>query len=81
MIKYKSRCVSCDLSCIYEQCPYYREKVRYCDKCNEEADYIIDGDDYCEDCAEEYLAGILKELSLKEKAAIIGVDLKSLREH
>lgn len=80
MVKYESRCVSCDKPCIYECCPYYRVEVHYCDKCREEADYIIDGDDFCEDCAEEYLTRFFKELSLKDKSETLGVKFESLRD-
>lgn len=80
MIRYESQCVNCDLPCLRESCPNYRVENRYCDKCKEEADYILDGDDYCEDCAEECLVNFFKELSLKEKSEILGIELESLRD-
>lgn len=79
MIRYESRCVNCDLFCLRENCPYYRVKIHYCDKCKEEADCVLDGDDYCEDCAEEYLTSFFKELSLKEKSETLGIKFESLR--
>lgn len=80
MIRYESHCVNCDLPCIHESCPYYKVEVHFCDECGEEADYILDGDDYCEDCAEEYMSGFFKELSIKEKAEVLGIEFKNLRE-
>lgn len=80
MIKYESQCVSCDLYCLRENCPNFRVEIHYCDKCREEADYILDGEDYCEDCAEEYLTNFFKELSLKEKAELLDIKLESLQD-
>ena len=78
MIRYESRCVNCDLPCLRESCPYFRVEIHYCDKCKEEADYVLDGDDYCEDCAEEYLTNFFKELLLKEKAKLLNINIESL---
>ena len=51
----ESGCVDCGLPCLGHSCQYYEVEVAYCDDCGEEADYEIDGGDYCENCAEKFL--------------------------
>ena len=54
MVKYENQCVDCGLPCRFDGCPYYSVPVRYCDHCEQmNAEYIIDGYDYCEKCAKE----------------------------
>ena len=45
--KLESNCVSCQLPCLGRSCPYYEVEVANCDVCGEEAEYEIDGEDYC----------------------------------
>lgn len=80
MIKIESECVDCQLPCIKSKCPYRRVERIVCDVCVEEiAEYIIDGEEYCEQCAEEYLNNTFDGLSLSEKAKALDVQLKEIR--
>ena len=52
MYKIENQCVSCGLPCLGSACCYQNVRVFYCDQCRDKgADYRIDGEDYCEDCA------------------------------
>ena len=59
-VRYERNCVDCGFSCIQESCPYYRQKVLYCDKCGSEEEelYIVDGKELCRECALEALERI-----------------------
>lgn len=71
-----NNCVDCELPCI-SSCPYWKTKVYYCDSCGKEgAEYRIDGDDYCEDCAEKYLHDVFDDLSLMDKGDALNIDIK-----
>ena len=55
MRKYENHCVDCprEMGCLGSSCPYVNVPVDYCDECgSDNAEYVIDGDDLCEDCAE-----------------------------
>lgn len=58
---YVNDCVSCDLPCIYESCPYYNALHFRCDKCGEEDVKLYDynGWEICEEC-------LLKEFPVVE---------------
>ena len=80
MTKIKSECVDCQLPCIKSECPYYRVERIVCDECVEEiAEYIVDGEEYCKQCAEEYLNNAFSDLSLNEKAKALDVQLKGIQ--
>lgn len=58
MIKYENRCCGCAVPgypCMGSSCPLRRVPVYYCDKCGREIDEVheVDGEELCEDCAEE----------------------------
>lgn len=81
MIKYENHCIGCQLPCIYTSCPHYSVEVHYCDKCKKkEAICIIDGDDYCDEHAEEYMQDILNEMSLQEKADVLSLEFTSIKK-
>lgn len=73
--KIENRCVGCRLPCIYNACPYYNVEVHYCDFCEDEGiEYIIDGIELCENCAEQYLQEIFDCMTIDERADILKVD-------
>ncbi|WP_295250594.1 hypothetical protein [Ruminococcus sp.] len=79
MRKYENHCVDCELPCLGSSCPYVNVPVDYCDECgNDNAEYVIDGDDLCEDCAEKYLKEVFNDLTLSEKADAVDIDLHSI---
>lgn len=80
MIEVRDECVCCppEMGCLGRSCPYIDVEVTICDRCREDAVYNIDGEDFCETCAEKYLTELFQELSLKEQAEILGVELEEL---
>jgi hypothetical protein len=50
----------------------------YCDSCGNNADYEIDGEHYCEKCAEEYIQEVASSLSLYEKAELLDIDMSDI---
>ena len=78
MIKERSECVSCELPCIHENCPYYRVKVYHCDKCGELADIEIEGEHLCYDCAEKDIDAEISALSFSEKCELLNICVKDL---
>ena len=69
MIRLENNCVGCEKACIYDACPYYREEVHCCDRCNgyTTAVYRYEGWDYCKDCLSEELDYQFGRLSVEEK--------------
>lgn len=80
MKRIENQCVGCpkDMGCIGNACPYMNVTFYECDNCSEDAEYHIDGEDYCVHCAERYLLDIFDELTVMEKAEALGVDIKEL---
>lgn len=66
MTKMESDCVECGLPCLGRTCPHYKVQNHYCDKCkaDEYAYYEIDGDEYCESHARDYVQEILEDMDL-----------------
>jgi hypothetical protein len=60
MLKYEDYCVSCppEMGCLGSSCPNRNVAVYYCDTCDDYAAYQLDGEDYCEECAEKYLVSL-----------------------
>ena len=78
MKKIESDCLQCpdDLGCIGSACPYYRHETHYCDLCNERiATYRIDNNDVCEECASEYLQYEFDDLTTKQKAKALNINM------
>lgn len=75
MIKKENQCVGCDLPCLYHSCPYYEIEVPYCDTCGDEADYHIEDNDYCEECAKSHLTLLFTTYSIAEQAEILDLRL------
>lgn len=82
MLKQIDDCIDCTqmgLHCIGKSCQYRRSYAEFCDECEEvEAKYCIDGKVYCYDCAAEYLDAEFLEMSVLEKADILGIDVTKL---
>lgn len=74
----ESDCVSCALPCIYEQCPYYKARRYYCDRCKESADMEIDGEHFCNECAEKAVDEEISALPFSEKCILLGIKIKDL---
>lgn len=70
-------CVGCppEMGCLGNSCPYRNVERFYCDQCGDEAEYIIDGEDFCEGCAEEYMKEAFANCSLYEMADILNINL------
>lgn len=82
MLKRENYCVDChsEMGCLGNSCPFVNVTMCYCDVCEQEADYKIDGDYYCWHCAKEYLRDRFEELTLAERAEILGIDLRKIED-
>ena len=72
MIVVRDECVGCpsEMGCMGSSCPYMNVEVAVCDNCGEDAVYNIDGYDYCEDHATDYLMSEFESLSLREQSEV-----------
>lgn len=75
---YSSDCVSCGLPCWGRTCPHYQRVDYYCDYCEDYAEYEIDGEHYCKECAEKFFHEIFDDLSLNEKGELLKVNIRDL---
>lgn len=66
MIAIENNCVSCPQGCI--NCGRKHQEFVMCDghRCNNYADYSIDGEDYCEDCARQLMQETMKNYTIEE---------------
>ncbi len=82
MIKIRDECVGCppEMGCLGSSCPYMNVEIRVCDKCGDNADYNLDGDDFCKRCAEDYLTECFRELDITEKAEALEIELEKLNK-
>ncbi len=79
MLKIENWCVDCGFPCLRGACKNYNVHVYYCDQCKEAcAEFRIDGEDYCEDCAKEYIKDIFDELYITEQAKILEISLQHI---
>ena len=83
MIKYENHCCDCAVPaypCLGDSCPHVNIPIYYCDCCDYDtyAEFDIDGEHYCEDCAKEYLKATFEGLNLSEQADVLEIDIKSL---
>lgn len=80
MVKRENYCVDChsEMGCLGNSCPFINVTTYYCDVCETEADYEIDGDHYCRWCANEYLRDRFEFLPLTERAEMLGIDLRKV---
>ena len=84
MLKYENECVSChtEMGCMGDICPNKNVPRRYCDtcECEDYAKYTIDGDDYCEEHAKEYIFAAFDDLCLMEKAELLDMEFAVIEE-
>lgn len=72
-----SGCVDCGLPCLGLSCPNHRVTMFVCDDCGKDgAEYIVDGDDLCEECASARLDDAFHELPMDERANLVEVTIK-----
>lgn len=75
MTRYESGCVNCGLPCWGKACPNYRVKTMICDTCKDEAEYTIEGEDFCKSCAKQYLLQVIKDnYSVEELCEILDME-------
>lgn len=80
MRKIENHCVDCGLPCLGSSCPYVNVPVDYCDICGTNyADYRMEGEDYCRDCAIDRLQEIFDDMTISEKAKALNTSLTDLR--
>ena len=72
----ENNCVGCEY-CI--GCGRRHQEAIVCDadKCDEYAEYSIDGEDFCEEHAKEYLIGLFSDMTVSEMAEMLEIDIKS----
>lgn len=68
------------MGCLGIGCRYLNVEVTLCDRCGSDAIYNIDGDDYCEDCAEKYLTECFNDMSIEDRAKAVGADFTIIDE-
>lgn len=75
----ENRCVDCGLPCLGRVCPNYSVSVYHCDDCGcEGAEYRVDGDDLCKECTKIRIKEVFDNLTLREQADVLGVDLSEI---
>lgn len=79
MIYFENQCVSCDLPCIYQSCPYWSVAVAECDVCHDE-DVVcrLEGEDLCEKCANKRLQEVFDTLTIEEKAKALELEIEDI---
>ena len=73
-------CVHCpaEMGC-RDGCPYINRYHYECDICgSDDAEYQIEYEDYCEDCADKYLNDIFNQYTVDEKARLLNVQVERL---
>lgn len=77
----EDQCVQCGLPCLGDWCPHRNVPVRYCDYCQRDiVEYQLNDKDVCKDCAEEYLNFYFSDLTIYERAVLLGVKLKKIKK-
>ena len=74
-VVYENNCVGCGIPCI--NCGRKSERVIKCDAygCTDYAEYHIDGEDLCEEHAQELLVEMFRELTIHEMAELLKVKI------
>ena len=79
MRRRENQCVDCGLPSLGDSCPYRNVEVVYCDICGDEgAEYEVDNQDMCEECAKKYVQESLDDLTLSEKAKLLDISFSEL---
>lgn len=73
-------CVGCppDLGCIGDQCPYRNAVHYYCDICGDDAVYILDDEELCEDCVKKCIFDAFNNFDIFEQAKMLDMSLQNL---
>ena len=82
MITYENNCVDCptEMGCLGCSCPYKDSQNIICDNCRcDNANYRIDGYDFCEECAKKYFQDAFDGLTISEQATILDFDYYKYR--
>jgi hypothetical protein len=77
-IMYENHCVGCPQGCI--NCGRKHAEVYKCDSCGSYAEYRFEGEDLCEDCAEDVLVDKFRELTISDMARMLDVYCKKCYE-
>ncbi len=82
MVEYENQCVGCppNMGCLGNSCPNVNVPVFYCDECKDYAEYRIDGDDYCEDCAKKYFINEFSSLPVNEMSELLNIEITEPEE-
>ena len=85
MIRYENHCCGCEVPaypCIGDSCPYVNVPVYYCDYCGRDnyAEYEIEGEHFCENCAKTHLKEAFDDLILSEQAEMLDINMKRLED-
>lgn len=82
MRKYENECVGCppEMGCLGRSCPNMNVPRDYCDVCGDYAEYTIDGEDYCEKCANEMLNKFFDGLTVFGKTDVLGFSFQQANE-
>jgi hypothetical protein len=76
----ENECVGCppDLGCLGSSCPYRNVEHIVCDLCGEPAEYVVDDEELCEDCAKERILEVFNNYDIFEQADMLDVSLRSI---
>ena len=81
MKKRVNTCLGCKdvgLPCMGKSCPNRMSYVEFCDECEEQATVYIDGRAYCMKCANELMDNSFADLSMRERAEILGLTIRRI---
>lgn len=73
MTRVEDQCVGCptEMGCLGQACPNRNVRIVICDDCGDTAICNIEGQDFCENCAEHYVNSNFELLELSEKARLL----------
>ncbi len=76
----ENECVGCSpyLGCIGEACQYRNVERVYCDLCGDEAEYIVDDEELCEDCAKKRILEVFNNFDIFEQASMLDIGLQNI---
>lgn len=76
----ENECVGCPagLPCFGESCPMRHVEHVYCDLCGDGAEYIVDEEELCEDCAKKRILEAFNNCDIFEQASMLDIGLQSI---
>lgn len=77
MKRIENECVGCptDIGCMGEACPYRNVERFYCDLCGNDAEYVVDDEELCEDCARKRILEAFNNFDIYEQAEMLDISL------